>query len=1163
MLSYFSAVEGPMGPTSAMKRTAFILLVLATQQEVARRMLGNGGQGAIFCVEAFVATPKNLLKRNVKTAKVAPAAIMNHGAEGRGDPQAQEAKENIKPEPFIAPAAAPATTATASDVVEKEKQSLLAKNRNTEKKQAGQHENIKPGAPKSTLLQLRKQQKVAAAGDSSKTRSESSGVLQLPEEKATKIPGGDEDNDVVADQHQTEPQKVPSSSGEQDVENEAHDYEDDHSTPGSEMSATTSSSSSMVERNSKEEQELQDSRRRRRDGRRRDGRRRDGRRRSTSTETASTPTGRRRRRRSTSESNTNEDFHPKNCPFLTLQNEVRTTTNEYEMECNDGTVQNPHSSSKEQEDWANADACVSHGGRARCPLGHGMCAYDNDCAGGKDFCCMLPAETGCNEGHGGVRKCPEMMSSTSAAGGGATSDQEDTSDYGTNSDLPSANGESSDYGSSSESDYNEDEYEETQTTTASTSTTTSTTTTTTTSNPACPSEKKLQCPWQCPWDPPVPLDTNEMLCGDNTVCNVGLEGWSCCNAHGGRKVCPNGYQMCAQNSKCKTDCSTAGGLRACEDSTTTPPPPVVQQFSASAAAPAPVVSTSSNAVVQQNRNNFDDSHSKCKILSQHRAKSDSINVVFLPSGFSSGEISNGSWKNHAKRIYRELTNRYAMFNADENEGLNMFYVNEKAAEDHGQLCKVQSTLLLCEVEVFQAVARHECGHGFLMSYLIVHNDAVSWAGAAYSWLSAATITLMDQGIDAAAHELSHSMFGLGDEYAARQSTATRKPNCDHDKQGCLNRIADLRAVFGDEKVGTCVYGYCENNAYYIAKESIMIYISLQEFGYASERVGCCKYYLVLDVTPPYCEKFNSNGLTPLRAFCKDLQQQYEAHTEVWNYDSQTSAPAAFVEMGKKENEHDEVLDSSTVDEKNPQKKLLLPPAGAARSAAAQENENQMPRRRNVRRTSTRRSKMTGEENNSFSPLHKVSFTSFAEVANRDCRFPKLEQHILEGDDEAFSEHGAAHVLVEQAVEWVCKISSASGSGGGNTDQKPKCFQAAISEENEEGSADLCAGMFQRNEVHGDVEDTSGENKQCTEEQVQKDKSIVKVDVYKKKNPTSGNADNMGKESATFDRSLCFYNYDIADPMPPRDKNDKVSLEEVRVPRKSFAVILQFGEVIFD
>jgi len=143
------------------------------------------------------------------------------------------------------------------------------------------------------------------------------------------------------------------------------------------------------------------------------------------------------------------------------------------------------------------------------------------------------------------------------------------------------------------------------------------------------------------------------------------------------------------------------------------------------------------------------------------------------------------FRQKAQAIYADF-GQFEAFNAPNIEGLNVWYVDTQAAGDNGQLCAFgcynTPRLLCCNGrQTLIDHARSNCGSGFVMNVLIVHNDE-TYGGAGYPADGAATVSTNHLSSMIGIHELGHSLFGLGDEYTIGEGNPQEDPNCD--SAGC-------------------------------------------------------------------------------------------------------------------------------------------------------------------------------------------------------------------------------------------------------------------------------------------------------------------------------------------------------------------------------------------
>ena len=79
----------------------------------------------------------------------------------------------------------------------------------------------------------------------------------------------------------------------------------------------------------------------------------------------------------------------------------------------------------------------------------------------------------------------------------------------------------------------------------------------------------------------------------------------------------------------------------------------------------------------------------------------------------------------AQRSFNDFKNHRPL-NADEIEGLNVFYVEAESDHDDGKQCNFGSAgvdrLLACKDWVFEGLADQHCGAGLSKTVLIIHND---------------------------------------------------------------------------------------------------------------------------------------------------------------------------------------------------------------------------------------------------------------------------------------------------------------------------------------------------------------------------------------------------------------------------------------------------------
>ncbi|CAD7954268.1 unnamed protein product [Amoebophrya sp. A120] len=305
-------------------------------------------------------------------------------------------------------------------------------------------------------------------------------------------------------------------------------------------------------------------------------------------------------------------------------------------------------------------------------------------------------------------------------------------------------------------------------------------------------------------------------------------------------------------------------------------------------------------------------HPNCKAISMNEYPDDAINLVLLGSGYHNAKAE---WERQAYYMYDLL--RAAPFeeiyNAADNPGLNVFYVstpdNEHPSFDSTQSgcyhgCYNFDRLLCCGarnkyeesypngyIAQYRTHAFEQCGHGYHMTFLIIHNSQPARYGGAGNM--GAAVVARDLG-PVAGHEVAHSLFNLADEYWYASDTSyvrddSRNPNC-LDRGTCHQYYSDLsRLVTAGEitsdQLGDCTRG-CDQSPtspdWFRLKESFM-QENGRDVGVSNQRIICCKYVLLLgrreeDELPKFCRKFNHAGLN-LENFCEALSYKYADYSE--------------------------------------------------------------------------------------------------------------------------------------------------------------------------------------------------------------------------------------------------------------------------------------------
>jgi hypothetical protein len=164
--------------------------------------------------------------------------------------------------------------------------------------------------------------------------------------------------------------------------------------------------------------------------------------------------------------------------------------------------------------------------------------------------------------------------------------------------------------------------------------------------------------------------------------------------------------------------------------------------------------------------------------------------------------------------------------------------------------------------VFKPLAEKHCGTGLMMNVLVVHNTQ-TYGGAGRN--NFGTTSLNEKSPTVAVHEIGHSLFGLADEYSIGRGKPPA-PNCE--PSGCSDWSDLMGDKFGAKCVPACAGGNSFTSGITIMQQFHPKGLS---FGVVNERITCCKF-LFHGHIPPYCTRFNEDGLD-LRAYCtKDVWQ---------------------------------------------------------------------------------------------------------------------------------------------------------------------------------------------------------------------------------------------------------------------------------------------------
>eukprot|EP00192_Tetraselmis_astigmatica_P004550 CAMPEP_0117669112 /NCGR_PEP_ID=MMETSP0804-20121206/11935_1 /TAXON_ID=1074897 /ORGANISM="Tetraselmis astigmatica, Strain CCMP880" /LENGTH=491 /DNA_ID=CAMNT_0005477101 /DNA_START=481 /DNA_END=1956 /DNA_ORIENTATION=+ len=222
---------------------------------------------------------------------------------------------------------------------------------------------------------------------------------------------------------------------------------------------------------------------------------------------------------------------------------------------------------------------------------------------------------------------------------------------------------------------------------------------------------------------------------------------------------------------------------------------------------------------------------------------DKINIVFVGSGFT--DLS--SWYEQVQKTFDKVSS-YPPF-SPQNERLNVFYVNEMADSFCNYNCQGIDHALCCDVAQATHLANKCFPTGPILQTIVIHNSP-TYGGVGYRSANVATISTHEIAPVLAVHELGHSLFQLGDEYASSIATPENSANCD--SSGC-EKWADLieHGGFGV----TCSIKACKGDSYFCGETSIMEFLS-KPVGHVNLRYSCCTYLALTKGMPSYCDVYD-------------------------------------------------------------------------------------------------------------------------------------------------------------------------------------------------------------------------------------------------------------------------------------------------------------------
>jgi hypothetical protein len=255
------------------------------------------------------------------------------------------------------------------------------------------------------------------------------------------------------------------------------------------------------------------------------------------------------------------------------------------------------------------------------------------------------------------------------------------------------------------------------------------------------------------------------------------------------------------------------------------------------------------------------------------AKEESLNIVFVPSGFN-GDMA--FFEHKVSSIVMDMCNQYEPLDARGVQALNYYYLKAEVPGDDGTYCQRGNPprAITCpQAAKFQRLVQSYFGGGVHQEVVVLHNTAEYGGSGSRGF---AVISWGNYASNVLAHELGHSLFGLSDEYQLEddfEGIAGTSAVANLDGETCPKWQDLMNAGFDV----SCVPEKGKGKAYFASGDTFMDWCE-KPFGVANERISCCKYeHLVAwQSVPQYCQKFNQSGLN-LNDFCAS-----DAMVTVWN-----------------------------------------------------------------------------------------------------------------------------------------------------------------------------------------------------------------------------------------------------------------------------------------
>jgi len=258
---------------------------------------------------------------------------------------------------------------------------------------------------------------------------------------------------------------------------------------------------------------------------------------------------------------------------------------------------------------------------------------------------------------------------------------------------------------------------------------------------------------------------------------------------------------------------------------------------------------------------------------------DKINIVFVPSGF------NGDIEKFRETVFESLfyLEKYAPFDPKIDE-LGVFYVEKEASQNN--FCLKLGRFLPCNPDIAKSLSSN-CVSELHETIVIINDEEYGGAGLFWPTNLHVASTSLSALYYVPIHELSHILFGFGDEYVEGNYYSTdATSNCD--VAGCP-KWDDL---IGEFEGVSCYPGFCTGGNYYVANENSIMFGGYS-YSLNQQRDACCTYKELSGSYPEsLCSQFQNNpNLINLDNYCSsqkslELSNSFEKsgldeNQEVW------------------------------------------------------------------------------------------------------------------------------------------------------------------------------------------------------------------------------------------------------------------------------------------